>query len=106
MKKAIITGMLILASLCAGAQNYVKNGTTFEQASPARTVTSKDTPTIFTWKDNKGNTYPIFLHQYTKGEKAGRWTAYVVKTSAKTGKEYKYYLPDGEKIANEIRNAK
>ena len=53
---------------------------------------------------------PIFLHTYAKGEKAGRTTCYVFKTSAKTGKEYKYYIPDGEAIAAEIlgqnKNAK
>jgi len=103
MKKTIITCIVFLACICASGQNYTKNGTTFEQTSSARTVTTKDTPTGYTWKDNKGNSYPIFLHQYTKGEKAGRWTAYVVKTSAKTGKEYKYFLPEGEKIAEDIR---
>lgn len=114
MRKAIITiAVLIAAMSLASAQdhNFTKDGKTFVQgARNGSSRASKDQPTGYTWKDSKGNEFPIFLHTYTKGEKAGRTTCYVFKTSAKTGKKYKYYIPDGEAIASKIlaetRNAK
>lgn len=109
MKKVIITIAVFAAAVMgAAAQNqnaakgYTRDGKTFTQQKGARSSSSSDRPTAYTWKDSKGNEYPIVLHTYTKGEKAGRTTCYVVRTSAKTGKEYKYYLPDGEAIAREI----
>lgn len=111
MKKIIITIAVLIASMSLGmAQDrearkaYTVEGKTFVQQKGARASSSNDQPTAYTWKDSKGNEYPIILHTYTKGEKAGRTTCYVVKTSAKTGKEYKYYLPQGEAIAKEIMN--
>ena len=85
------------------AQNVKREGKTFIAESSRGASSSKDIATSYTWKDPKGNEYPLFLHQYTKGEKLGRWTVYVIRTSAKTGKEYKYYIPNGEEIAQEIR---
>lgn len=112
MKKVIITIAIVIASMSlANAQDkntnkgYTRQGDTFVQQKKARASRqSDDQVTAYTWKDSKGNTYPIVVHTYTKGEKAGRTTCYVVKTSAKTGKEYKYYIPDGEAIAEEIMN--
>lgn len=110
MKKALLTLAVLALAISAGAQDsktaakYTKDGNTFVQ-TPASRSASTDQVTAYKWRDTKGNEYPIILHTYTKGEKAGRITAYVVRTSAKTGKEYKYYLPDGEKIAAEILNS-
>lgn len=115
MKKVIVTVAILIAAMVAGNaqdrnQNFTREGNTFVQQKAGRGSSKTAEPTGFTWKDSKGNEYPIFLHTYAKGEKAGRTTCYVVKTSAKTGKEYKYYLPDGEAIAAEIlgqnKNAK
>ena len=109
MKKTLTTLFLLALTICASAQEkvpakaYSKQGKTFVQTSARRTNTD-DTPTAYVWRDKKGNEYPIILHTYTRGEKAGRTTAYVVRTSSKTGKEYKYYLPNGEEIAREILN--
>ena len=108
MKKVIITIAIVIASMSlANAQDrtpkFTQEGRTFVQQKAGRTSKTAE-PTGYTWKDSKGNEYPLFLHTYTKGEKAGRTTCYVFKTSAKTGKEYKYYLPDGERIALEIMN--
>ena len=110
MKKIIVTVALLVATMSLGmAQDrearkaYTIDGKTVVQQKSARSSSSNDQPTAYTWKDSKGNEYPIVLHTYTKGEKAGRTTCYVVKTSAKTGKEYKYYLPDGEAIARDIQ---
>lgn len=106
MRKAIITiAVLIAAMSLASAQdhNFTQDGKTFVQgARKGSSRASKDQPTAYTWRDSKGNEYPIFLHTYERGEKAGRTTCYVFKTSAKTGKEYKYYIPEGESIAAEI----
>ena len=75
--------MLLSISLDAQAQSFVKNGSTFEQVS-TRSTGSKATKTQFNYKDSKGKDYTIFINQN------GR--CFVNKTSAKTGKEYKYYL--------------
>ena len=114
MKKVILTIAIVIASMVAGnaqdrTTNFTQEGKTFVQQKAGRTSKTAE-PTGYTWRDSKGNEYPLFLHTYTKGEKAGRTTCYVFKTSAKTGKEYKYYIPDGEAIASKIlaetRNAK
>lgn len=110
MKKFISTiVVIVLAIVSVSAQErskevrfQVKDGNTFVQQKGVRSSSSSDRATDYKWEDTKGNVYPIFLHTYTRGEKAGRTTAYVVKTSAKTGKEYKYYIPDGEAVAKDI----
>ena len=109
MKKTILTAFLLALALSSQGQEkspaktYERQGKTFVQSKTAKSQDSAtDTPTAYVWRDSKGNEYPIILHRYTKGEKAGRTTAYVIRTSAKTGKEYKYYLPNGEDIAREI----
>ena len=87
----------------SGNKGYTREGTTFVQQKGVRSSSSSnDQVTSYKWRDSKGNEYPIVLHTYTKGEKAGKTTCYVVKTSSKTGKEYKYYLPEGEAIAEQI----
>lgn len=106
MKKFIIWVIIILAGVVgcntAKAQNVKREGNTFIAESNRGTSISKDVPTTYTWKDTKGNEYPIILHQYTKGENTGKWTVYVMRVSAKTGKEYKYYIPNGVEIAEQI----
>lgn len=106
MKKFIIGVIIILVSIAGSnttkAQNVKREGKTFIAESNRGASASKDVATTYTWKDTKGNEYPIILHQYAKGEKAGQWTAYVMRVSAKTGKEYKYYIPNGVEIAEQI----
>jgi len=108
MRKAVLTLVFLALSLLMGAQEkptekaYKRDGNAFVQ-SVSRT-SSNDIATAYVWRDSKGNEYPIFLHKYVKGEKVGRYTAYVIRTSRKTGKEYKYYIPQGEQIATEILN--
>lgn len=77
--------MLLSFSIEAQAQSFVKNGSTFEQVS-TRSTGSKATKTQFNYKDSKGKDYPIFITQN------GR--CFVNKVSAKTGREYKYYLKE------------
>jgi len=108
MKKTILTIVLLAMALCATAQEktadkaYKREGKVFVQSDTQ--VMKGDTITTYFWRDAQGKEYPIILHRYTKGEKAGRVTAYVVRVSKKSGKEYRYFLPDGEKIATEILN--
>lgn len=108
MKKTILTlAFLALAITLQGQEKatqntYKRDGNTFVQTQTRNTA--DDTATAYLWRDKQGNEYPIYLHRYTKGEKAGRITAYVIRTSKKTGKDYKYYLPNGEQIAKEILN--
>lgn len=111
--KAIAYIAIFATAICLGAskaqaqdtksgKGYTREGTTFVQQKGVRSSSSTDQVTAYKWRDSKGQEYPIVLHTYTKGEKAGKTTCYVVKKSAKTGKEYKYYLPDGEAIAEQI----
>lgn len=113
MRKAFLTIAVLALATIAGAQDktpktaYQREGNTFvQQSRRSSSAGAQDTPTDFVWRDSKGNEYPIILHVYVRGEKAGRTTAYVVRVSAKTGKEYKYYLPDGEAIAAEIMSGR
>lgn len=81
MKKLILCILLALFSINIHAE-VKREGDTFkvEQASKA-----SDTQTKYTWEDKEGNKYPIFITK--KG------ACYVIRTSKKTRKEYKYYLP-------------
>ena len=108
MKKFIIWVMCItLASVVgcntAKAQNVKREGKTFIAESSRGASTSSDVQTTYKWKDNKGQEYPIVLHKYTKGNNGGKWGAYVIRKSDKTGKDYKYYFPKNEEIAKEIQ---
>ena len=81
MKKIILCILLALFSINIHAE-VKREGNTFkvEQTSKA-----SDTQTKYTWEDKEGNKYPIFITK--KG------ACYVLRTSKKTVKEYKYYLP-------------
>ena len=110
MRHIVLTiAVLLTASVLAygqdntKTQSYTREGKTFVQEKTQKTSPA-DIVTDYLWKDSKGVEYPIILHTYVKGEKKGRTTAYVIRKSSKTGKEYKYYLPDGERIAGEILN--
>ena len=84
--------LLVLAmGLAANAQTYTRNGNTF---TSAKSVKAKAEPvkTKFTWKDSKGKEYPIYI--------SAKGSCFVIKTSSKTGKEYKSYL--GTEISEQI----
>lgn len=109
MKRFILGAIIVLAFIAgcneAKASNPPVNreGKTFVQTSSRGGSANSDIPTEYKWKDKSGNEYPIYLHQYTKGEKQGQWGAYVIKKSAKSGKEYKYYFPNNAEIAKQIQ---
>lgn len=82
MKKFILC--LLLALFCITVNAEVKReGDTFKVEQSSRT--SQGEKTKYTWEDKEGNKYPIYI---TK-----RGACYILKTSKKTSKQYKYYLP-------------
>lgn len=66
-----------------GYADVVRDGDNFKVERT--TSVNQDTKTKYTWEDKEGNKYPIYITK--KG------ACYVLRTSKKTGKEYKYYLP-------------
>ena len=82
MKKFIICLFLSIFAV-TGYAEVKREGDTFKVEKT--TTTANDTQTKYTWEDKKGNKYPIYITK--KG------ACYIIKTSKKTGKEYKYYLP-------------
>lgn len=96
----IILSFVSSFSAQSTAQSYKIEGKEIIQQESSKY--SNDIKTDYTYRDSKGNTYPIYLHKYTKGENAGKHTCYIMKKSEKTSKEYKYYLPDGMEIARQV----
>lgn len=85
MKYILSVLLLVCAFSCnIHAQDYKQEGTTFIQTT-SKSNSSKATKTGYTWEKD-GVKYPIYLS--AKGK------AYIIRTSKKTGKEYKQYLPD------------
>ena len=81
MKKIILC--ILLALFCITISAEVKReGNTFKVE---QTTKESDTKTQYTWVDKDENVYPVFI---TK-----RGACYIFRTSKKTGKEYKQYLP-------------
>ena len=94
MKKIIIAAIMLF-SLNVGvqAQSVVKSGNTFTQVSNKSGKSGgKETKTQYTFKDSKGNIYPVYLSASGK--------AYIKRISKKTGKEYKQYIPEIGKQIN------
>lgn len=94
MKKIIIAAIMLF-SLNVGvqAQSVVKSGNTFTQVSnKGGKSEDKETKTQYTFKDSKGNVYPVYLSASGK--------AFVKRVSQKTGKEYKQYVPEIGKQIN------
>lgn len=79
-----ITALLVILILSVtGYADVVRNGDNFKVEKTASV--NQDTKTNYTWEDKDGNIFPIFITK--KG------ACYILRTSKKTGKEYKYYLP-------------
>jgi hypothetical protein len=92
MKKLFIC-IIMMLSLSFGiqAQSVQRQGNTFTQVSNKKSA-GKETKTEYTYKDSKGNVYPIYLSSTGK--------AFIKKVSKKSGKEYKQYLPEIGKQIN------
>ena len=94
MKKILITIALMLASTAAWCQqsSYTVEGSTYKSVKSATTKSSvKDTVTPYTFEVS-GTKYPIVMG------KTG--SCYIVRTSKKSGKEYRQYL--GEEVSRDI----
>ena len=84
--------LLVLAmGLAANAQTYTRSGNTFI-SSTGKQAKAEPVKTKFTWKDSKGKEYPVYI--------SSNGSCFVIKISAKTGKEYKNYL--GPEISQQI----
>jgi len=97
MKKAFFS-IVLLISVFAGAKAETKKttsckieGTTIKSVKSAK---AEPVLTKYTYEDKEGNKYPVMLSVN------GR--AFVLRTSKKTGKEYKQYL-DAETSAQIAR---
>lgn len=93
MKKIVLMGFLMLAFTSAYCQSYVRDGKEFSSAKKERTSSSTGRDTGFIWRDSKGNKYPIYI--------SPKGSCYIIRTSSKTGKQYKSYLP--KEVSEEIR---
>lgn len=86
MKKLFIMAAMLLAlsvnNSSTYAQDIKREGTTFVVSSSRSK--SEPTKTKYTWKVS-GVEYPIYI--------SASGSCYIIKTSKKTGKEYKQYLP-------------
>ena len=77
------------------AQDIKREGNTFVQVKSEKTSVESYTKTKYTFKAKDGKEYPIYLSKNGK--------AFIIRTSQKTGKEYKQYLPQvTEQLNNEI----
>ena len=84
--------MLVLSPIMVAAQaTYTVSGNNYTSVSKARTK-SEPKKTTYTYTDNKGKTYPIYV--------GSTGSCFVIKTSSKTGKEYRMYL--GEEISRDV----
>lgn len=81
MKRYIFCLLIALFSITSYSQDIIKEGKIFK----VQTITTNEQQTEYTWEDKKGVKYPIFISK--KG------ACYIKRISAKTGKEYKQYLP-------------
>lgn len=86
MKKLFIMAAMLLAlsvnNSSTYAQSVKREGTTFVVSSSRKSAEA--TKTKFTWKVGDVE-YPIYI--------SASGSCYIIKTSKKTGKEYKQYLP-------------
>lgn len=106
--KAFFLTLIAIISLSLG-NSFAQNPTNYDASTKTFTAVkaskaSNDILTEYKWKDSKGNEYPLYLHKYTKGENAGKWTCFVFRVSKNTGNEYKYYIPNGMEIAEQIKD--
>ena len=93
MKKLLIMFVMLLSVISINADDnkkFVCENNVYSILSTGGK--SEATKTTFTWKDKKGNDYPIYI--------SATGSCFVIRTSAKTGKEYKHYL--GKEISEDI----
>lgn len=101
MKRFIYLFVLALSMFILGANNaladgenpkFVVEGNTYSNSSTGGKVSTPPTKTPYTWKDKKGNSYPIYM--------SASGSCFIIKTSKNTGKDYKNYL--GPEVSTDI----
>lgn len=94
MKKIITILFALFLSISLYSQNVVRDGKTFTVVRSTQESTKEKTG--FTWIDGKGESHDIYISR--------RNSCYILKSSKKTGKEYRMYLPKeiSQKIAFEL----
>ena len=107
MKTFLLT--ILSVFLLSLSNTFAQNPTNYDASTKTFTAVkaskaSNDIETSYKWKDSKGVEYTIYLHKYTRGENAGKYTCFVFRTSKNTGKKYKYYIPNGIEIAEQIKD--
>lgn len=107
MKTFLLT--ILSVFLLSLSNTFAQNPTNYDASTKTFTAVkaskaSNDIETSYKWKDSKGVEYTIYLHKYTRGENAGKYTCFVFRTSKNTGNEYKYYIPNGIEIAEQIKD--
>lgn len=85
MKKLFLIVCLALLGSAAYAQEVVRNGNTFTQTSKKKAKEAFMT-TPYTYVASDGTKYPIYV--------SGNGKYFIIRKSAKTGKEYRQYLPE------------
>lgn len=90
MKKLIYIILMLCLCVNNSSAQVKQEGNNFTQVSVNKS--SKETKTDYTYTDNKGIKYDVYLGSTGK--------TYIKKISKKTGKEYKVYLPEIGKIIN------
>jgi len=84
MKKVIILIVVLFFGLALSqAQTVTRNGNNFTQV---KTTKSSIEQTVFTYTI-QDKAYPVYINK-----ESGR--CFINKVSSKTGKEYRYYLPE------------
>lgn len=84
MKRIIVTLLVALIMGATGYSEVVRNGNVITITKTTTLVNEKESTGLY-YQDKQGNQYLIYK------SKNGKF--YVIKTSKKTNKEYKYYLP-------------
>lgn len=86
MKRTLlILCLILLGGIAVNAQTVVRNGNVFMQVSKKKQKEAfKTTP--YTYVASDGTKYPIYI--------SGNGKYFIIRKSAKTGKEYRQYLPN------------
>lgn len=88
-RRAALFVLVLFFSMCfikhVRAQNVVRKGNTFVEQRDSSSKRNGATKTVYTYTDSKGQVDTIYL--------SSTGSAFVWKTSKKTGKKYRKYLP-------------
>ena len=88
----IIIGLGWLCYTICAPTNNSENQRNSIICEPTKSNTEVIKKTKFIWKDSKGAEYPVYINS--------RGSCFIIKTSTKTGTEYKNYL--GPEISQQI----